>query len=140
MSMVSRSIIWIFLNPVRTRFLSSSHPMPPAPTIRRDVSRTVSLTRCWTVILTQVVVITKTILTGLIIWGRDRGVQHRKNFPGITYRLKLNVNLGFPFPSGKFSSFTTMSYSGSQLKIPHIRQSIITVYPLFRCPTKVCSM
>lgn len=33
-SIVSRSTIWISPKPVRTRFLRSSHPMPPAPTIK----------------------------------------------------------------------------------------------------------
>lgn len=31
-SIVSMSIMWICLNPIRARFLSSSHPRPPAPT------------------------------------------------------------------------------------------------------------
>lgn len=37
-SMVSRSTMWISPKPVRTRFLRSSQPMPPAPTIKtRDL-------------------------------------------------------------------------------------------------------
>ena len=46
-SMVSRSTIWTSPKPVRTRFLRSSHPIPPAPTIKtRDLrpSRRVSQT------------------------------------------------------------------------------------------------
>jgi hypothetical protein len=33
-SIVSRSTMWISPNPVRTKFLRSSHPIPPAPTMR----------------------------------------------------------------------------------------------------------
>ena len=40
-SMVSRSTIWISPKPVRTRFLRSSHPIPPAPTSKiRDYEGT----------------------------------------------------------------------------------------------------